>query len=147
MKMDLEVIPTGKTTATVIWTQEQVDAVRGAPGRGRVMLAITYKGRTFRTSVSVYRGEWMMVVNQEMREGGLAPGGTYRADVTVDAEERVVEVPDDFAKAMKAAGVRKTFDALSYTHRKEHVRAISEAKKPETRARRIESAIAKLEGR
>lgn len=147
MRMDLEVIPTGKTTATVILSQEQVDAIRGTPGRARVMLAITYQGRTFRTSVSVYRGEWMMVVNKEMRDGGLAPGGTYRVDIAVDADERVVEVPDDFATAMKAAGVRTAFDALSYTHRKEHVRAITEAKKPETRARRIENAIAKLEGR
>lgn len=144
MKMDLEVVATGKTTATAIWTQQQVDAVRGVPGRARVPLAITYGGRTFRTSISVYRGQWMMIVNQEMREGGLAPGGTYRADVVVDTQERTVEVPDDFAKALKAAGLRKAFDALSYTHRKEHVRAIEDAKKPETRARRIDSAIAKL---
>ena len=146
MKMDLEVVATGKTTATAIWTQQQVDAVRGVPGRARVPLAITYGGRTFRTSISVYRGQWMMIVNQEMREGGLVPGGAYRADVVVDTQERTVEVPDDFAKALKAAGVRKAFDALSYTHRKEHVRAIEDAKKPETRARRIDSAIAKLQG-
>jgi uncharacterized protein YdeI (YjbR/CyaY-like superfamily) len=53
-------------------------------------------------------------------------------------------VPADFAKAMRAAGVRTTFDALAYSHRKEHVRVIEEAKKPETRQRRIDAAIAKL---
>jgi uncharacterized protein YdeI (YjbR/CyaY-like superfamily) len=55
-------------------------------------------------------------------------------------------VPDDFAAAMRKAGVRTAFDALSYTHRKEHVRAIEDAKKPETRQRRIDAAVAKLAG-
>lgn len=144
MKMRVEVIPTGKTTATVILSQEQVNAIRGVPGRGRVPLAITYEGKTFRTSISVYRGEWMMVVNAEMRAGGLQPAATYTVDIAADTAERTVDVPADFAKALKAAGVRKTFDALSYTNRKEHVRAIEEAKKPETRQRRIEAAIATL---
>ncbi|MEZ5255731.1 MAG: YdeI/OmpD-associated family protein [Ilumatobacteraceae bacterium] len=45
---------------------------------------------------------------------------------------------------MQAAGVRETFDALAPSHRKEHVRAIEDAKKPETRARRIERAIEML---
>ena len=144
--MKLEVVPTGKTTATVILTQAQVDAIRGSEGRGRVPLAIAFRGQVFRTSISVYRGEWMMVVNKEMRDGGLEPGRTHTADVTLDAGERTVDVPADFAKAMKTAGVRTAFDALSYTHRKEHVRAIEDAKKPETRQRRIEAAIAKLGG-
>lgn len=63
---------------------------------------------------------------------------------TADTQERTVEVPADFAAALRESGLTKAFDALSYTHRKEHVRAIEEAKKPETRARRIEAAIAKL---
>lgn len=146
MRLKLDVVPTGKTTATVVLTQEQVDAIRGVPGKVRVPLAITYKGQVFRTSISVYRGQWMMVVNQSMREGGLAPGATYSVDVSVDTSERTVDVPADFAKAMRTAGVRKTFDALAYTHRKEHVRAIEDAKKPETRQRRIDAAIAKLRG-
>ena len=146
MRMTIDVIPTGKTTATVILSQQQVDAIRGSEGRGRVPLTITFRKQVFRTSISVYRGEWMMVVNAAMREGGLTPGGSYAVDIAVDAAERTVEVPADFAKAMKAAGVRAVFDALAYTHRKEHVRAIEDAKKPETRQRRIEAAIAKLGG-
>ena len=60
------------------------------------------------------------------------------------SSERTVTVPPDFAKALKAAGLRSTFDALAYSHRKEHVRLIEEAKKPETRQRRIEAAVAKI---
>jgi hypothetical protein len=146
MRMKVYVAPTGKTTATIVLTQEQVDAIRGVPGKARVPLAITYGGMTYRTSVSLYRGQWMTVINKEMREGGLVPGHDYIVDLSLDAAERTVEVPADFAAAMRAAGVRKAFDALAYTHRKEYVRAIEEAKKPETRQRRIETAIAKLAG-
>ncbi len=142
--MTIEVIPTGTSTATVILTQEQVDRIRGSAGRGRVPVAITYRGRTYRTSVSVYRGQWMTVVNREMREGGLTPGSSYTVDISVDAAERTVSVPPDFARALKEAGLRPAFDALSYSHRKEHVRVIEEAKKPETRERRIAAALDKL---
>lgn len=113
--MDLDVIPTGKTTATVILTQDQVDTLRGTPGRSRVPLAITYGAQTYRTSISVYRGEWMMVVNADMRDGGLVPGGTYTAEVAMDTEERTVDVPPDLATAIGSAGVWDRWEALSYT--------------------------------
>jgi hypothetical protein len=144
MRMKVYVAPTGKTTATIVLTQDQVDRIRGVPGKGRVPLAITYRGTTYRTSVSLYRGQWMTVINKQMREGGLVPGHDYTVDLSLDTAERTVDVPADFAKAMRVAGVRKAFDALAYSHRKEHVRVIEEAKKPETRQRRIEAAIAKL---
>jgi Bacteriocin-protection, YdeI or OmpD-Associated/Domain of unknown function (DUF1905) len=144
--MDLDVIPTGRTTATVILSQDQVDTLRGAPGRGRVPLAITYDGQVFRTSISVYRGQWMMVVNQAMRDGGLTPPGTYAVDIVMDQSERVVDVPDDLSAAIRAAGLTEAWEGLSFTNRKELVRGVVEAKKPETRARRIEKAVATLGG-
>ncbi len=147
MKLTLDVIATGKTTATVLLTQEQVDAIRGESGRARVPLAITFKGNTFRTSVSVYRGEWMTVVNAEMREGGLVPGGSYPCEVTRDVSERTVDVPEDLQAAIDAAGLSEQWNALSYSHRKEHVRAIEDAKKPETRVKRIDKAVEKLSAR
>ncbi len=146
MQMRLDVIPTGKTTATVIMSQEQVDALRGAPGMGRVMLRIEYAGDIYRTSISRYRGEWMMVVNREMRDGGLAPGASYDVEITRDDDVRTVEVPEDLAQALAAAGLTETFNALAFTHRKEHVRAIEEAKKAETRTRRIEKCLGMLRG-
>ena len=127
MQMDLDVVPTGKTTATVVLTQEQVDQLRGAPGNARVPLAITYQGATHRTSISRYRGQWMMVVNQAMRDGGMTPPGTYTADVVMDTSERTVDVPDDLAEAIEAAGLRPAWDAQSYTNRKEFVRGVAEA--------------------
>jgi uncharacterized protein YdeI (YjbR/CyaY-like superfamily) len=63
-----------------------------------------------------------------------------------DDEPRTVTAPDDLAAAVAAAGddAKRAWERLSYTHKKEHVRAIEEAKRPETRARRIEKAIAML---
>lgn len=144
MRMNLDVVPTGRTTATVVLTQEQVDALRGAPGRGRVMLAISYQGQVFRTSISIYRGQWMMVVNEAMRAGGMTPPGTYVVDIEVDTAQRTVDVPDDLAEAVGAAGLTAAWERRSYTDRKEFVRGVEEAKKPETRARRIEKVVAAL---
>jgi len=120
--------------------------LRGAPGRSRVPLAITYRDQVFRTSISVYRGQWMMVVNEAMRDGGMTPPGVYTADVVMDTDERTVDLPDDLAAAIDAARLRADWDRQSYTNRKEFVRGVTEAKKPETRERRIEKIIATLGG-
>ena len=53
-------------------------------------------------------------------------------------------MPSDLATALDEAGLRETFDALAYSHRREHVNAINDAKKPETRARRITKALEML---
>lgn len=59
---------------------------------------------------------------------------------------RIVEVPADIDRALKAAGVPADVDALSYSRFKEHVHAIEDAKKPETRDRRIRAAVSGLNG-
>jgi uncharacterized protein YdeI (YjbR/CyaY-like superfamily) len=63
-----------------------------------------------------------------------------------DAKKRTVDLPPDFAKAMRAAE-RRAYDAMAYSHRKEYVAWIEAAKKPETRLRRIEKAREKLRER
>lgn len=146
MQMDLDVVPTGKTTATVVLTQEQVDQLRGAPGNARVPLAITYQGATHRTSISRYRGQWMMVVNAAMRDAGLAPGAVYRCDVVRDDSPREVDVPEDLREALAAAGVVAGWEALSYTRRRELAGAVESAKRPETRTKRIDLAVAAAGG-
>ena len=73
MMIDLHVQPTGKGTAYTVLTQEQVDTLRGKPGRGRVNVVLNHEGHSFRTSISIYKGEWMFVVNKAMRQAGLLP--------------------------------------------------------------------------
>jgi uncharacterized protein YdeI (YjbR/CyaY-like superfamily) len=61
-----------------------------------------------------------------------------------DQAERSVQVPDDLGTALEHAGLRESFAALSYSHQREYVQWIDEAKKPETRARRISQTIDRL---
>ena len=57
------------------------------------------------------------------------------------------DIPDDFAVALKRAGVAEFFSAYPSSHKREHLRVIADAKKPETRARRIESAVKMIAGK
>ena len=76
---------------------------------------------------------------------GLQLGKTITVAIELDAEPRVVDVPDDLARALAThASARKRFDSLSYSHRREHAQWVAEAKKPETRARRIARVIEML---
>ena len=77
-------------------------------------------------------------------EAGVETGATYRVVIETDEGDRDVEVPDDLAAALKAARLTKQFDALAYSYRKEYVRRVDEAKKPETRARRIADTVEKV---
>jgi uncharacterized protein YdeI (YjbR/CyaY-like superfamily) len=61
-----------------------------------------------------------------------------------DIAERTVEVPQDLAKALTAGALLASFDAMSFTHRKEWIKAVLDAKRPETRAKRIAACIAAL---
>jgi hypothetical protein len=72
---------------------------------------------------------------------GTAPGDTVDVELWKDEKPRVIEVPADFKQAMKEQGVMPLFDRLSFTHRKEYCRWIAEAKKDETRMRRVEKAV------
>jgi uncharacterized protein YdeI (YjbR/CyaY-like superfamily) len=55
------------------------------------------------------------------------------------------ELPEDFARALDADPAAKTrFDAMPPSHQREHLGYIDEAKRPETRQRRIEKTLATL---
>ena len=85
-------------------------------------------------------------VRKEIREQvGKTFGDEIRVTVELDTEERVIEIPEDLMKELKKdRGVRSFFDKLSYTHQKEYVTWINEAKKEETRRNRIVKTIEML---
>jgi Bacteriocin-protection, YdeI or OmpD-Associated/Domain of unknown function (DUF1905) len=116
--------------------------------RARVPVRGTINGFPFRSSIFPMGGDGrhFMAVNRETREGAGVKGREIISVVMErDDEPRAVEPPADFLRALKAdKAARATWERLSYTHRKEHVRAIEEAKRPETRARRIEKSISLL---
>jgi uncharacterized protein YdeI (YjbR/CyaY-like superfamily) len=60
----------------------------------------------------------------------------------LDEQPRTVAVPADLAEALaKDPAAKAAFEALSFTYQKEHRRAIEDAKKPETRLRRLEKTL------
>lgn len=64
----------------------------------------------------------------------------------IDRRARTVELPDDLREALESMNLLDTFEKLAFTHRKEYVVAILEAKRPETRASRIGKTIQMLMG-
>ena len=75
---------------------------------------------------------------------GKGPGDVVKIQLWKDDEPREVEVPAAFRTVMKKAGVLPFFESLSFTHRKEYCRWIAEAKKEETRTRRLDKALEML---
>ena len=115
-------------------------------GQGkRPKVVLTLKGHTYRSTVAVMGGRYMVGVPSEHREAaGVKGGDEIDVSLELDTAPRIVESPKDLAAALKKAKVQEAFDTLSYTHRKEHVRAIDEAKAPETRQRRIDRCVEML---
>jgi hypothetical protein len=132
----------GKTATGMEVPAKVVDSL-GAGKRPPVK--VTIGGYTYRNMIAVMGGRYMLGVSAEHREGaGVAAGDKVKVTLELDAEPRTVEVPADLAKALKAAKLTDAFEKLAFTHRKEHVRAIEDAKKPETRARRVAKTIEML---
>jgi hypothetical protein len=118
--------------------------VREAFGAGRVPVRGTIDGTPFRTTIVRMRGVWCFPVNRELREAaGVELGQQVAIELERDVEVRTVDVPDDLAAALDD-GSRAFFDGLSYTSRKEYIRWITEAKRAETRTRRVAKAAALL---
>jgi hypothetical protein len=145
VRLTLPLESNGGTTAGFVIDPAVVDELGG--GR-RPKVVVTIGGQSFRTSIASMGGRFLLGVSNENRGlTGVAAGDTVDFDLTLDVAPRTVDVPADFAEALAAVGARDAFDRLADSHRKEHVRAIEEAKKPETRARRIAKAVEMVSAR
>jgi hypothetical protein len=117
-------------------------------GRGRPAVRVTVNGYAYRSTLAPYGSEYYLPVNQAVRSGARVQVGD-RVTVILEADEapRTIKAPTDLARALKASPPAQTrWKELSYTHQKEYVTAIEDAKRPETRARRIEKTIERLAG-
>lgn len=114
--------------------------------KGRVAVQARFNGIAYTGSLVKYgHPQHMLPMAKAIRdETGTRPGDTVSVEVWKDEKPRTLEVPAAFQKAMKQQGVLAVFDSLSYTHRKEYCRWITEAKKEETRLRRLDKAVAML---
>lgn len=122
------------------------EVVEGFNAGKRPPVRVTINGYTYRNTVAVMGGAYMVGVSAEHRKNaGVAGGDTIEVTLELDTEPRTVEVPVDLATALAAkAGALAAFDALSPSKRKEFVRQVEDAKTQETRERRIAGIVAKL---
>jgi hypothetical protein len=87
----------------------------------------------------------LLILKEIRRQIGRTFGDDVKIIVEADIEPRVVDIPKDLAKEFrKDTAARAFFDKLSYTHQKEYVKWIEEAKKEETRQARLVKTIEML---
>jgi hypothetical protein len=118
--------------------------VKEAFGKARAPVRVKLGKYSYSSTVAVYGGKYYVPVRREHREAAkVTPEKTLTISLELDEAKRDVKTPSDLARALKArAGGGEHWQKLSYTNRREHVQAILEAKKPETRARRVAKAVA-----
>jgi len=138
----------GGKTATGIRVPPEVVAALG-PSR-RPAVRVTISGYTYRSTVAVMGGDFMLPISAENRSGaGVAAGDEVDVNIELDTEPREITVPPDFAEALERdANARRTFEGLSYSRKQWYVLPIEGAKTAETRQRRVAKAVSMLrEGR
>jgi len=140
-------LQSGKT-ATGIQVPDEVIEKLGSGQRPAV--AVTINGYSYRSTVAVMGGVYMVGVNADNRAGaGVAGGDEVDVDIELDTAPREIKVPAELAKALESVPQAKaSFDALSYSNKSWHVYQVTGAKTDETRQRRIAKSIEMLrEGR
>jgi hypothetical protein len=117
--------------------------------KGQVPVRATINGFTFRNSLMPRAGAHILGVGKDILASAAAtPGDTVQVELALDDAPRTVTVPADIAAALaKVPAQQQSFNALSYSHKKEYVDWIENAKKPETRLNRIEKMAEMLAAR
>jgi hypothetical protein len=134
----------GKTATGFKIPAEVVEAL----GQGkRPPVRVTINGYTYRNTVAVMGGVFMLGVSAEHRAAaGVQAGDQIEVDLELDAAPREVTVPPDLAEALdRDANAKQRFDSLSYSRKLQHVNAIEQAKTAETRQRRIAKTLSDLQ--
>lgn len=92
------------------------------------------------------RGEFLLGLNREVRESaGVEAGDKVEVAIELDTDPREVEIPEPLARALSAdPDAQAAFQRLAFTHRKEYARWVAEAKREETRDRRVTRALQML---
>lgn len=118
-------------------------------GKVRAPVKVTLNGFTFRSTIAAMGGTVCIPLRKSNREAAQLEGNeTLNVKLDLDTEKREVEPPTDLVKALKKSPPAwERWQEMSFTHQREHAEAIEGAKKPETRARRIASAVEMIAAR
>jgi hypothetical protein len=115
-------------------------------GKARAPIRGTVNGAPFRTTTAVYGGAAYLGVARALRQAaGAGIGDEVDVVVELDDAPQEVDVPAELAAVLKRdPEAARAFEGLSYTHRKEYARWIAEAKRTETKERRLAKAAQML---
>ena len=134
----------GKTATGIEVPSSVIDSLGGGK---RPAVVVAFGGYSYRTTVGVMGGRYLIPVSAEHRAAaGVQAGDVLTVSLQLDDAPRDVEVPSDLDLALKASpDARGAFDALSPSNKKRHVLSVTSAKTDETRQRRVAKAVAELE--
>jgi hypothetical protein len=143
MRFHTTILQSDKTATGIRVPDEVVEAL--AAGK-RPAVKVTINGFTYRSTIAVMGGAYMVGVSAENRAGaGVAGGDEVDVDIELDTAPREVTVPPDLAGALDAEpNARRTFDGLSFSNKSWHVLQVTGAKTNETRQRRIAKSVEAL---
>ena len=143
MRFPATVLASGKTATGIEVPPPVVEELGGGK---RAKVAVTLNGHTYRTSIAVMGGRYLIPVSAEVRAAaGVAAGDELEVVAVLDDAPREVAVPPDLAAALAAEPrAAASFAGLSYSHQRRHVLSVEGAKAAETRARRVAAVVAAL---
>ena len=116
--------------------------IKGMPKVKATIAGIPYRGSLMPMGEGTY---CLGVLKSIQAQTGMGQGDSIAIELELDTEARTVSVPDDLAKALaRDRKATAAWERLSFTNKKEIARSLEEAKKPETRERRLRAALAHL---
>jgi hypothetical protein len=130
---------------TLVPIPEEVAARLGLRGMPKIQAVIA--GTPYRGSLMpMGDGTYCLGVLKSIQEAaGVGLGDTIEVLMELDTAQRVVEAPSDLAAALaKDKRLAMSWAKLSFTNKKEMAASLTNAKRPETRKRRLAVAVAKL---
>ena len=139
MKFKTKIIQSGNNTGISV-PEKIIESFKAGK---KPPVKITLNNYTYRSTVAVFGGKYMVSLSSEHRKNAKVSGGE-EAEVTIelDTEPRTVELPAGLEKALKKnSAARKYFETLSNSRKKYLVLQVNDAKTEETRMRRIEKII------
>jgi antitoxin component of MazEF toxin-antitoxin module len=139
MKFSTTILQSGNNTGIVV-PPEVVEALSGGK---KPAVTVTIGSYSYRSSVAVMGGQFLIPLSAERRaESGIKGGDAIEVELTLDTEPREVVVPEDLSVALAGdAAAKAFFETLSYSNKLRHVLSITDAKTPETRQKRIDKAM------
>lgn len=134
---------TGRNTGIPV-PPEVLEALNGGK---RPAVVVTVNGYEYRSTVGTMAGRSLIPFSSDKRaETGIQGGDALEVTLALDTAPRDTPLPEDLAAALATAGLTAAFEALPPSHRKAHVVSVESAKAAETRSRRVEAVVAKLQG-